>query len=203
MIKLINNIIIGILSIITNAFAVLTLDTSMNFYFSVPAIDTITPEIEKPWLILNFTQIDSYTLLTITSNLTDDEYISSIGLNLNPDIVNYDSIIFENISKVGIYNEPNITVGNNIYNTIGGNIHDIKIAFSDIKNFRFDNKDVIILKVENSNIDMFRDDEFKMIARIQGIGEYSRSTWMTTIPESNSMLLIIGSVGIIILLRKR
>jgi hypothetical protein len=147
--------------------------------------------------------------MEIKSSLKNNsEFISSIGMDLNPAFSNYNNLTFSKIGGVGSYNNPTITVGNNIFNAGGGEKFDIKLAFttSNSSNGRFNGTDSILYRIGGASLNTFSSPSAPvMMAHVQGIGKYAdESTWLVpnpSIPEPSA--LSISSVGVFLLLRRR
>lgn len=184
---------------------------TLTYRFNDPFTNDVVPSGSEPWLLLTLTEYNTYTQMEITSSLKNgSEFISSIGLDLNPNFSNYNSLTFSKMGGVGSYDDPNITVGDNIFNAGGGERFDIKLEFqtsdSHNGNGRFNNSDSILYKIGGANLNTFSSSSAPvMMAHVQGIGKCAdESTWLVptpSIPEPSA--LSISSIGVFLLLRRR
>lgn len=201
--KTIKNITLSLFLLASGVTAAQTL----TYNFGDPITNNIVPSETGPWLVIQLSQMENYTKITMNSYLSNGEFIDQVGFNLNTS-VDYESLVFTPSDLNGSFTIPQINSGSDAFNVGGGNSVDLNIQF-DVNNSgnginRFDLNDTFTFNV-NTPITSFinNTNQLPSIAHIQGIGPNSdKSTWLTpNIPEPSSLLL--GSIGIILLLNRK
>jgi hypothetical protein len=178
---------------------------TLTYSFGTPITSSIVPYGTGPWLTIHLIEVEDYTKILMQANLTNGEFISKIGLNLNTS-VDYQSLVISDTSKIGSFTVPQFDVGEDVFNAGGGNSFDMIFQFetnnSNGGGDRFNLNDTFTFNV-NTPITTFTNigNQIPTLVHIQGIGRNTQSTWMApNIPEPSAIL--IGSIGLLLLIRR-
>lgn len=187
--------------LMSSAFAAQTLTYNVNTINS-----GVTPSGPAPWAIVTLTGIDDDSLLiTVASNIQNNEFISGIGFNLT-DGFSYSTNSFNTYNSVGGFASPTITAGADSFNGGAGIKYDVWFSMETNNTQqginRFDTNDQFSFVFEGSNLNNFISSQDSVGAHIQGLTN-GNSVWVgtTNIPEPASILL--GGLGLVTLLRRR
>lgn len=197
--------LIAAISLITiaNAYSEQTISYGLNKV----SIGTTYP-IGSSWGAIDIAEVGSSSvLMTISANLTNEEFYSSVGLNLVNDFV-FGPIVFTPYQTLttGDFELPRIYAGNNV-KTGGGNIgYDLWFEFETANSGggikRFNNTDSFTYRIDGIGIDAFKVNSNAVIAHAQNLDK-NNSSWIggNSIPEPSSLLL--GCIGMVLLLKKK
>lgn len=205
--KIIKNITLALVLLSSG----LTAAQTLTYSFGDPITSSVVPYGSEPWFIIQLSQMDNYTKVTMNSHLSNGEFIDQVGFNLNTS-VDYGSLIFTSSDMIGNFTTPQFSSGNDAFNVGGGNSCDLNIQFTTSNSGgginRFNLNDSFTFNV-NLPITAFTDntDQLPSIVHVQGIiGDgITQSTWLIPntpqIPEPSSLLL--GSIGMVLLLNRK
>ena len=174
------------------------------------------PEGARPWFTVTFDDGGSSGTVELTvsgGNLTGNEFISELYLNLDP-AMDATSLVFSTPpGKTGSFDDPTIALGENAFKADGDGKHDILLTFATEDGLvtRFTSGDVLsytvsgITLLEASSFDFISapnggEGEYVMAAHIQAIGQTSDSGWVT-VPEPGCLVML--AIGAAAILRRR
>ncbi len=180
--------------------------TSISYNIDSVLIGTVAPSNATTWgqITINETG-DNSVSITVGSNLNNDNYYSSLGLNLVDDF-DFKPLTFQLYQTIGDFNAPTISVGNNIKSGGGGIGYDVWFDFSTSNRAggieRFNKDDTFTYYVTGVNIKEFNAKSNPVVLHAQNLTG-GASSWVgcSQVPEPSAMLL--GSIGILFLLRRK
>ena len=185
------------------------------------------PTSSSPYLTVTMVDIDNRATnplatmdligITVESSLTNNEFFSKVYLDIESA---YHVATFElaGIIENGTFDEPDVSIGSNIFSGGGSGQFDIALEFNTSNNdsgaFRFDHDDSYTIIVgydgpESMTADNLGrvipttgDNDPFALAHVQGINDIE-SGWVSSIPEpSTALLTAFGCLGLI-MRRKR
>lgn len=191
-----------------------TLSFKLN---TVAGVNVTPPAGDAPWATVTFTDHGPNQVgLLLTLDLTGNEFMSRFSFNLDPSMA-ANSLVFSDVSTVGAFTLPAITLSNDTVKAGQGTRFDVGFDFnvsnSSNGSRRFNETDSLYFIMTYDGSDLFNANSFNyldatsknnVIGHIQGIGYDDTSAWLTntSIPEPQPALLI-GVFGLITLLRRR
>jgi hypothetical protein len=177
-----------------------------------------------PWLTATLDDLGGQGTVDLTfanTNLTDNEFVSGLYLNLDPALTP-GNLIFNQIGKIGTFTDPVIGKGINAFKADGDGNYDILFSFATAEGaeMRFGAGDSITFQITNipsltaQSFSWPSDSnqpqkQYYMAAHVQSIGPDSGSGWVaatdiSTVPEPSSfVLIIVGLLGLAVLSRRQ
>ena len=202
------------------AFAILSTESPaavLTFEANTEFSGATAPSGTAPWLTATFDDnntIGSVRMTLWANNLTDTEFVSLMYFNLDP-VLDPMELFFSDMTKVGNFANPTISLGVDLFKADGDGFFDILIAFAigGGKNNRFTDGDSVsftitgipTLTAESFNFMSAPGDSdigpFPMAAHVQGTGPYGEESGWVTVPEPMSLSLM--GIGMLALTRRR
>ena len=191
--------------------AVLTFEANTEFSGAT------APSGTAPWLTATFDDghsSGSVTMTLLASNLASSEFVTGWYFNLDP-VLDPMELVFSDMTKVGNFANPTISLGVDLFKADGDGFFDILIAFAigGGKNNRFTDGDSVsftitgvpTLTAESFNFMSAPSGSsigpFPMAAHVQGTGPYGEESGWVTVPEPMTLSML--GLGMLALTRRR